>query len=143
MSEADSSTTTISPETGTCGARIVHIRRWGAPAGLGIERVGRGPFPVHEANAWAWDVFLDCGSQSWADLRLPSPPLRTKQLHGLRLYRLSVVLTAAAKALDGTANDGVALSCLDLATRIPTISGSPFPTLRSADPDSPETELHV
>jgi hypothetical protein len=65
------------------------------------------------------------------------------QLHGLRLYRLSAVLTAAAKVLDGTANDGVALSCLELATRIPTISGSPpLPTL-SADPDSPETELHV
>ena len=62
----------------------------------------------------------------------------------LRLYRLSSVLTAAAKVLDGTANDGVALSCLELATRIPTISGSPpLPTFKSADPDSPETELHV
>lgn len=82
----------------------------------------------------------EANSPRW---RISSPPLRTKQLHGLRLYRLNVVLTAAAKALDGTASDGAALSCLDLATRIPTISGSPFPTLRSADPDSPETELHV
>ena len=59
-------------------------------------------------------------------------------------YRLSAVLTAAAKVLDGTANDGVVLSYLELATRIPTISGSPsLPTLKRADPDSPETELHV
>jgi hypothetical protein len=62
----------------------------------------------------------------------------------LRLYRLSAASTAAEKVLDGTANDGVALSLLELATRIPTIAGSPsLPTLKRADPDSPETELHV
>src|SRR4051812_9099067 len=51
--------------------------------------------------------------------------------------------TAVANVLEGTASEGAAPSCCEPATRIPMISGSLPPKRRSAEPDSPGTELQL
>ena len=51
--------------------------------------------------------------------------------------------TAVANVLEGTASEEAAPSCFEPATRMPMISGSLPPKRRSAEPDSPGTELQL